>query len=187
MGAIASQTTSLTIVYSIVYSGADQRKHQSFASLAFVRGIHRGPVNSPHTGPVTRKMFPFDDVIMVRYARCVMQTRMRLEAKWKTRVTHTQYMAFQTPFLLYLYAFQTIRNTFLNCLPRLERHISNISSQHHICHSSQWHIRYMSWYIWVIYVSDIKYIYIYMHVLFTIVSPGQQLLWNWTDGSLSCS
>ena len=64
MGAIASQITSLTIVYSTVYSDADQRKHQSSASLAFVRGIHRGPVNSPHKGPVTRKMFPFDDVIM---------------------------------------------------------------------------------------------------------------------------
>ena len=66
MGAMASQFTSLTIVYSTVYSGADQRKHQSSASLAFVRGIHRWPVNSPHKGPVTRKMFPFDDVIMVK-------------------------------------------------------------------------------------------------------------------------
>ena len=65
MGAIASQTTSFTIVYSIVYSHADKRKYQSSASLAFVRGIHRGPVNSPHKWPVTRKMFPFDDVIMI--------------------------------------------------------------------------------------------------------------------------
>ena len=65
MGAIASQITSLTIVYSTVYSDADQRKHQSPASLAFVWGIHRGPVNSPHKWPVMRKMFPFDDVIMV--------------------------------------------------------------------------------------------------------------------------
>ena len=64
MGAIESQITSLMIVYSIVYSDADQRKHQSSASLAFVWGIHRGPVNSPHQWPVTRKMFPFDDVIM---------------------------------------------------------------------------------------------------------------------------
>ena len=64
MGAIASQITSFTIVYSIVYSDADQRKHQSSAPLAFVRGIHRGPVISPHKWPVTRKMFPFDDVIM---------------------------------------------------------------------------------------------------------------------------
>ena len=64
MGAIASQITSLTTVYLTIYSGADQRKHQSSASLTFVRGIHRGPVNSPHKWPVTRKMFPFDDVIM---------------------------------------------------------------------------------------------------------------------------
>ena len=64
-GAIAFQITSLTIVYSTVYSGADQRKHQSSASLAFVRGIHWGPVNSPHKWPVTRKLFPFDDVIMI--------------------------------------------------------------------------------------------------------------------------
>ena len=41
MTMMASQITSLTVVYSIVYSGADQRKHQSSASLAFVRGIHR--------------------------------------------------------------------------------------------------------------------------------------------------
>ena len=40
MGAMASQITNLTIVYSTVYSDADQRKHQSSASLAFVRGIH---------------------------------------------------------------------------------------------------------------------------------------------------
>ena len=66
MSAMASQITSLTIVYSTVYSGADQRKHQNSASLAFVRGIHRWPVNSPHKGPVTRKMFPFDDVIMLQ-------------------------------------------------------------------------------------------------------------------------
>ena len=64
MGAIASQITSLTIVFSTVYLDTDQRKHQSSASLAFVRGIHRRPVNSPHKWPVTRKMFPFDDVIM---------------------------------------------------------------------------------------------------------------------------
>ena len=65
MGAMASQITSLTIVYSTVCSGEDQRKHQSSASLAFVRGIHRWPVNSPHKRPVTRKMFPFHYVIMM--------------------------------------------------------------------------------------------------------------------------
>ena len=63
MSAKASQITSLTIVYLSVYSGVDQRKHQSSASLACVRGIHLWPVNSPYKGRVTRKMFPFDDVI----------------------------------------------------------------------------------------------------------------------------
>ena len=64
MSAMASQITSLTIVYTTVYSGADQRKHQSSPSLAFFRGIYRWPGNSPHKWPVTRKMFLFDDVTM---------------------------------------------------------------------------------------------------------------------------
>ena len=65
MSTIAPQITSLRIVYSTVSSDADQRIYQRSASLAFVRGIHRRPVNSPHKWPVTRKMFPFDDVIML--------------------------------------------------------------------------------------------------------------------------
>ena len=65
MDSIASQITSLTIVYSTVHSGTNQRKHQSSASLAFVWEIHRWPVNFPHKWPVTRKMFPFDDVFML--------------------------------------------------------------------------------------------------------------------------
>ena len=64
MGAKASQITSLTIVYWTVHLGTDQRKHQSSAALAFVQGIYRWPLNSPNKWPVTRKMFPFDDVIM---------------------------------------------------------------------------------------------------------------------------
>ena len=64
MSGMTSQTTSLTSVYSTVYSGADQRNNQSSTSLAFARGIHRWPVNPPHKGPVTRKMFPFGDVMM---------------------------------------------------------------------------------------------------------------------------
>ena len=67
MSVLASQVTSLTIVYLLTfYSGTYQRKHQGSASLAFVWGIHRWPVNSPHKGPVTWKMYPFDDVIMTR-------------------------------------------------------------------------------------------------------------------------
>ena len=60
MSAMVSQITSLTIIYWTVYSGAEQRAYQSSASLAFVRGIHRWPVNSPHKWPATRQMFPFD-------------------------------------------------------------------------------------------------------------------------------
>ena len=88
MGTIASKITSLTIVYSNVYLGADQRKHQSSASLALARGIHRGPVNSPHKWPVTRKMFSFDDVIM-RTLVCYCSTPVHcdeiyhLHVRWK--------------------------------------------------------------------------------------------------------
>ena len=57
MSAMASHITSLAIVYSTLYTGADQRKHRSSALLAFARGIHRGQVNSPQKGPVTRKCF----------------------------------------------------------------------------------------------------------------------------------
>ena len=69
MSKIASQITSLTIVYWTVYSGPDQTKHQISASPAFVPGNHRGPVNSPHKWPVTRKMFPFEDVIIASSAK----------------------------------------------------------------------------------------------------------------------
>ena len=65
MMAMASQITGGPIVYSTICSGADQRKHQSSAWLAFVRGIHRWPFDSPHKGPITRKIFPSDDVITI--------------------------------------------------------------------------------------------------------------------------
>ena len=96
MGAIASQITSLAIVYSIVYSSADQSKHQSSASLAFVWGIHRGPVNSPHKWPVTRKIFPFDDVIMIFVAIKFMPpttTYFVWEIIWRLRISDAE-----TPF-----------------------------------------------------------------------------------------
>ena len=64
MGTMASQITSVSIVCASVCSGADQRQHQSSTSLAFVRGIHRWPMDFPHKGPVTRKMLSFEDVIM---------------------------------------------------------------------------------------------------------------------------
>ena len=64
MAVLASQITTVSIIYSTVCLGEDQRKHQSSASLVFARGIHRWLVNSPHQGPVTRNMFPFHDVIV---------------------------------------------------------------------------------------------------------------------------
>ena len=64
MSAMASEITGASIVCSTVCSNANQRKYQSSTSLAFVRGFHRSPVDSPHKGPVTQKMFPFGDVIM---------------------------------------------------------------------------------------------------------------------------
>ena len=97
MGAVASQITSLTIVYSTVDSDADQRKHQSSASLAFVRRIHRGPVNSPHKWPVTRKMFPFDDVIMMGHV-------------------HKQLLLQNIHFLILFPQCTAIRNTFQNII-----------------------------------------------------------------------
>ena len=66
MNAMASQVTSVSIVCSTACSGTDQIKYQSSTSLAFLRGIHRWPVDSTHKGSVTRKMFPFDDIIMVK-------------------------------------------------------------------------------------------------------------------------
>ena len=73
MSAMVSQITGVTIVFSTVCSGADQRKRHS-ASLTFVRGIHRWPLNSPHKWPVTRKMFPFDDVFMIVTIQWVMSS-----------------------------------------------------------------------------------------------------------------
>ena len=64
MGVMAFQITGVSIVYSTVCLGVNQRKHQSPASLAFIRGLHRWLVNSPNKGSVTQKMFPFVDVIM---------------------------------------------------------------------------------------------------------------------------
>ena len=83
MSAIASQITGVSIAYSTVCSGADQRKHQSPASLAFVRGIHRWPV--------TWQMFPFDDVIMYRVDPMDLVARNRW---YDNRTNHDKAMRF---------------------------------------------------------------------------------------------
>ena len=77
MSMMASQITSISFVCSTVCSGADQRKYQSSMSLAFVRGIHQSPVDSPNKGPVMCKMFPFDDIIMVIYVQDILRSSYR--------------------------------------------------------------------------------------------------------------
>ena len=79
MSAIASQITGASIVYSIVCSGEDQRKHQTSASLALVLVLYRWPVNTSHKGPVKRKMLPFDDVIMLNEKSSISK---RSEFQW---------------------------------------------------------------------------------------------------------
>ena len=81
--AMASQITSLTIVYSIVYSDADQRKYQNSASLVFAWGIHRGPVNSQYKWPVTRRMFPIHDVIMACLWLFVQCAKLGNNSEWE--------------------------------------------------------------------------------------------------------
>ena len=89
MSGVASQITSVPIACSTVGSNADHRKHQRSASLAFVWGIHRWPVNSPHKRPVTRKMFPFDDVIVMIWHigdPCFRQVRQYNALTWRNRM-----------------------------------------------------------------------------------------------------
>ena len=57
MSAMASQITGVSIVCSKICLSADQKKHTNSVLLAFVRGIPRWQVDSPHKGPITRKMF----------------------------------------------------------------------------------------------------------------------------------
>ena len=113
MGVNASQITSLTVVYSDVYSGVDQRKHQSSASLAFVRGIHRGPMNFPHKWPVTQKMFPFDDVIMWYWQMYQPEINTDLNPSWNNECSSINSVHICTLNLLY-YLFVFIEMYLLN-------------------------------------------------------------------------
>ena len=61
MSAMESQITSLTIVHPTVYS---RRRSKNTSKLRVTGLCDWWPVNTPHKGPVTRKMFPFDDVIV---------------------------------------------------------------------------------------------------------------------------
>ena len=118
MGAIASQITSLMIVYSTVHSDTDQRKHQNSTSLAFVRGFHWGPVNSPHKWPVTRKKFPFDDIIMLWPKRVTYLLNINLDASPTVSLTISQHK-----FMVHYFnsLMQERRNSIANAL---ELHLS---------------------------------------------------------------
>ena len=93
MSEMTSQIISASIVCSVC-SGADRIKHQSCASLPFVRGIRRWPGDSPHKEPVTQKMFLLDDVIMQPQnltARVIVNKltwRMLYRSPWHSCHTH---------------------------------------------------------------------------------------------------
>ena len=79
MSTMASQFIGFSIVYSIVCSGADQRKHQSSASLAFVRGIYRWPAQG------ASKIFAFDDVTMWHLKGCAVLLLSCLSKCWSIK------------------------------------------------------------------------------------------------------
>ena len=79
MGMMASQITSVSNISSTVCSVTDKKKCQSSASLFFVRGIHWWPVNSPHKGPVTLKMFPFDYVTRIHILLGILNAQCHLQ------------------------------------------------------------------------------------------------------------
>ena len=113
-----SQITSLTIVYWSVYSGADQRKHQSSAPLAFVSWIHRRPVISPHKGSVTRKIFPFD-IVTLKVGVCCMRMLFFIHV-WKNKST---LHSFSFTYTCYLFRMQINRkcfNVFTTVMPKLD-------------------------------------------------------------------
>ena len=128
MSAMASQITSLTSVYSTVCLGADQRKHQSSTTLAFVRGIHRWPVNSPHKGPVTRRMFPFDDVIMLSHCCAVCNTVKYWSVFYRDAVVLTL-LVLTLPIDKYV----TWNLTHLSYDQNIGGHADNNFSRHKIC------------------------------------------------------
>ena len=115
MGVMASQTTSSTIVYSTVYSGAN---HQSSESLTFVRGIHRWHVKSPHKAPVTRKMFPFDDVIK-RPLLCINSDMAELNTTQKLIFYCHHYASIDK----WLHPLLSVKWNYLS-IPKIQRHNS---------------------------------------------------------------
>ena len=146
MGAMASQITSLTTVYSTDNSGANQRKHQSSVSLAFVRGIRRWPVNSPHKWPVTQKMFPFEDVMITKSSIFTNHCRVQSQVARKC-----------------VYADRNLRNTLSY----------NFIYLHHHYHSCKFVIHI---YIFKIYISAYVYHSKYQDTLNQLCNPKFDLI-----------
>ena len=92
----------------------DQRKHQSSASLAFVWGIHRWPVNSPHKWPVTRKMFPFDDVIMFSFCSGLINLIYCLAFDWSGELIFVISFVPSVPSLVLKIGVESCENSFLS-------------------------------------------------------------------------
>ena len=105
MSAMASKINSLAIVNSTVYSDADQRNHQSSASLAFVGGIHQSPVNSPHKGPVTRKCIHLVTSSYHPGIRCSWTHAWALDLVVMMGVNQVRELPNQIPLLFYLHGF----------------------------------------------------------------------------------
>ena len=135
MSAMASQIAGVSIGCSTVCSGADQRKHQSSASLAYVRGMHWWPVGSPHKGPVTRKICPSDDVIMMQNWGCQSSTQISC---------HQQRCSRQTVILKYIYENS---HNYVHCSIWLRHDMETFSALLVLCegwpvdspHKGQWH------------------------------------------------
>ena len=145
MGAIASQITSLTIVYSTVYSDADQRKHQSSASLAFVRGIHRWPVNFPtqrasnaENVSTWRRHYDFSKMVP-RSPGCI---QWDCQCSWKWRLYKTCFYILHVHFV----CFSPLQSRMSNC-----SHDSLSINVQHILAETKWppfrrrHFKRISW------------------------------------------
>ena len=88
MSEMAPQITAIWIVCLTVCSGADHRKCQSTASLAFVGGIHWWPVDSPHKGPVMQTMFPFSSQCPSLFMVCLCLARLCFSTYWYHKHHH---------------------------------------------------------------------------------------------------
>ena len=176
--------TSPTIVYSTVYSGTDQRKHQNSASLGFVRRIHRWPVNSPHKWSVTRKMFPFGDIIMSTvfykcYLIMIWQTRILIHLIYDPKVNNMlakRNWHLHDKYVYFFVAWQLI------IIGVIQKRYRNVNYQKRcsilVPSSSKWRIFWKGWYyskgkfvlksylrvrwMWALYIYIYMYIYTYI-------------------------